>query len=178
MADKNSITARMSIDPTQAVESIKKVQGELDNLGGKAQQLALQAGPALDDRGHAAKDLLAAYGLRKAETEGLARKLKESLHVAHPVLEGAGFNLGGFARLATGNLAAFGIAVGGAIAVGIEKVQEQAKLAQKVLGDSLNNPGLGKKYFAAAQESAKKFGVDVGNVTKGIGALNEAATDG
>jgi hypothetical protein len=123
------------------------------------------AGSALFDGGaaHAQVDRI---GLRMLQTESTAHRLREALHVAHPILEEAGLglsNLGGFARLAGTSLTGFGLALGGAIAIGLEKFQDQTTKAKKAIKDL----GGSDKDFEGLSEGAKKLGFDLDTLAKG-----------
>jgi hypothetical protein len=105
-----------------------------------------------------------------------AERLRESIHVLHPVLETAGLgisNLGGYARLAGAGLGALGAAIVGSIVVGLLKARDAAEATKRELdalaggtgSNGLGGPGAkGDSLFAGFKKDADALGTSLEKV--------------
>ena len=106
---------------------------------------------------------------------GGADKLRESIHVLHPILESAGLglgNLGAFARLAGAGLGALAAAVVGSIVVGLAKLRDEADQTERKL-DLLAGGGKGSGVFSAWKTDADNLGTSLGKVLPLVEQLTE-----
>jgi hypothetical protein len=72
------------------------------------------------------------------QSSELTRAFRESIHALHPALDTAGLklsNLAGFARLASAGFQLVGAAIAGSLIVELQKLQDEAARAGKVLED-------------------------------------------
>lgn len=97
-------------------------------------------------------------------------KLRESLHVLHPILESAGLELGkfgAFARLAGAGLVPLGAALAGSVLIGLAKVGEEAQKSTA----RLKALGAGEGGFEELTQQAKALGVSVEKLEPGFQRL-------
>jgi hypothetical protein len=105
------------------------------------------------------------HGFEAEAGESGAHRLREALHVLHPILDEAGLglgNLGAFARLAGAGFGALTAAIVGSVVVGLAKLADQAAATKKQLDDL--SSGHGGDHFAGLRADAKRLGTDVDNL--------------
>ncbi len=111
---------------------------------------------------------------------GKTLKLKDALHTLQPILKTAGLQigeLGAFARLASNNVVLLGIAVAGAVTVGLAKLGENAERAKGQLDDAFGGRGRGQQALAELNKQAQQFGSTVASLAPGLESF-QAALDG
>jgi hypothetical protein len=107
--------------------------------------------------------------------EKAAEKLREAIHILHPVLEEAGVslgNIGAFARLAGAGMGALGVAVGGTVLVALAKLADEADKTKRRL-DLLSNAGRGggESQYENLKKLAHELGVDPADLASGAETL-------
>ncbi len=108
---------------------------------------------------------------------GKTLKLKDALHTLQPILKTAGLQigeLGAFARLASNNVVLLGIAVAGAVTVGLAKLGENAERAKGQLDDAFGGRGRGQQALAELNKQAQTFGSTVAGLAPGLESFQTA----
>ncbi len=104
-------------------------------------------------------------------------KLKDALHTLQPILKTAGLQvgeMGAFARLASNNVVLLGIAVAGAVTVGLAKLGENAARAKGQLDDAFGGRGRGQQALVALNKQALEFGSTVEGLAPGLQSFEAA----
>ncbi len=107
-------------------------------------------------------------------------KLKDALHTLAPILKVAGLQigeLGAFARLASNNVVLLGVAVAGAVTVGLAKLGENAARAKGQLDDAFGGRGRGQQALTELNKQALEFGSTITGLAPGLESF-QAALDG
>jgi len=105
---------------------VDEPESKLKRIGEAGKNAFKELNDSIDSVGSHSGVLASIFG----ESESAAEKFKETIHIAHPILEEAGVslgNLGAFARLAGAGMGALGTAVVGTVLVGLAKVAEAAE---------------------------------------------------
>ncbi len=104
-------------------------------------------------------------------------KLKDALHTLKPILQAAGVQIGefgAFARLASGSVIGLATALGGAVVVGLAKLEENAARTRGKLTDLFGSTAKGDQAFGALEKQAAQFGTTVEGLAPGLESFQTA----
>jgi hypothetical protein len=152
------IKTRITLDGVEAIQSKLKALGETGERALK--QINAAGGSALGEGGKRAEEQLKSIGLHALEGEHGFRRVREAMHVLHPVLDAAG---GRFAQLSAfmgaSRAGAIGLAAAlvGSLGVALQKIGVQSEETKKTL-EALYWPQ------RAPEERAKALGIPTEDV--------------
>jgi hypothetical protein len=152
-----------------SLEGSEDVAKKLKAAGDAGEASGRRLKQAFSEAGGSSGSGLGKFSAEAEEGEGGAHRLREALHVLHPVLEEAGLglgNLGAFARLAGAGFGALGAAVLGSLVVGLAKVGEESDKARARL-KALGAEGA----FEKLEEQAKALGLSTEDLQPGLESL-------
>ena len=147
-----------------SLEGADKVAKQLESIGLEGDKSAKKIQQAFNDASNVSGKSGDAFGgLKTEESRQGVERLREAIHILHPILDTAGLglgNLGAFARVAGAGLGALGAAIVGSVVVGLAKLVDEADVAKKKLADL----GASKGAFPGLSEDARRLKTDVTNL--------------
>ena len=158
------IKTRISLDGVEAIQGKLKALGESGERALK--QIKSAGGSALGDGGKRAEEQLKSIGLHALEGERGFLRVREAMHVLHPVLDSAG---GRFAELSAlmgaSRAGAIGLAAAlvGSLGVALQKIGVQSEETKKTL-EALYGPQRTPEAQRVADERAKALGIPTEDV--------------
>ncbi len=162
----------MAIKEFITLEGVQEIEAQLKKLAATGEQSLEQFRKPLPDM------KLPDIDAKPIEdATGHVLKLNEAFHALKPILQAAGLQLGefgAFARVASNSMLAFGVAVSGAVIVGLAKLEENAARTKGQLTDLFGSSEKGDKAFDALGKQAKQFGTTVDNLAPGLEAFQTA----
>ena len=167
------IRARIALEGSDVV---KRQLQDIEQTGSRAFKTIQSAGKAVNFGGGPAAEQLKKIGLHTIEAESGTTRIREAIHVLHPLLDAAGLgigNLGAYARLASVGLGGLAAVMAGAVLIGLEKIADGAARAKGELSGLL--PGAaGEEVWRTLSGQAERQGTTPGELTGGVEALVRA----